>query len=112
MKKQNLFHTYQQRADAKPMWQIAYEAGAGSVEFLRQVALGRRKASEPLARGIEISTDGHVTRKMLRPDVYEDVWGDARGVFARMQEVAACPETVRRRYMGFDDGQASEAGPV
>ena len=112
MKKQNLFHAYQQRADAKPMWQIAYEAGAGSVEFLRQVALGRRQASEPLARGIEMSTGGHVTRAMLRPDVFEDVWGEAHGVMARMKEVAACPETVRRRYMGIDEGQASEAGPI
>lgn len=112
MKKQNLFHAYQQLANAKPMWQIAYEAGAGSVEFLRQVAKGRRKASERLARGIEISTDGHVSRAMLRPDVYEDVWGDARGVFERMEEVAKCPEEVRRRYMGVGDGRAIEAGAV
>ncbi|MEF9946805.1 MAG: hypothetical protein RR800_00435 [Comamonas sp.] len=109
MKKQNLFHAYQQRADAKPMWQIAYEAGAGSVEFLRQVALGRRKASERLARGIEISTGGHVTRLMLRPDVYEDVWGDACAVYERMHEVASCPEAVRRRYMGID-GEKVETG--
>jgi DNA-binding transcriptional regulator YdaS (Cro superfamily) len=100
MKKKNLFHDYQQLPGAKPMWRIAFEAGAGSVEFLRQVAQGRRKASERLARGIEISTDGHVTRKILRPDVFDDVWGDAAAVADRMREVAERPEEVRRQYLG------------
>ncbi len=106
MKKKNLFHDYAQLPGSKPMWQIAFEAGAGSVEFMRQIATGHRTASEEIARGIEIATAGHVSRAMLLPAHRVDaVWGDATAVVDRMKEASADPEGVRRQYLRLDEKQ-------
>lgn len=60
--------------------------------FLYQIAHGKRRASPALARRIEDSTAGAVTRRDLRPDDWGDIWPelvDAEHPWpARAQEAA------------------------
>lgn len=99
MKQENLFTKYLESPGAKPMWLVAYESGAGSVDFLRQVARGERKANPSLARGIEVSTGGLVTCKMLRPDDFDCVWGECAQVRERMEKARRDPAAVRSDFL-------------
>lgn len=45
---------------------------AGSVGYLYQLAGGHRQASPELAKKIEEATGGLVTRRELRPDIFDD----------------------------------------
>lgn len=105
MKQENLFSEYLARPGAKPLWQVAYESGAGSVDSLRQIGRGERRAGAALARGIEISTGGIVSCRMLRPDDHEAIWGANTGVYERIRQVSENPEAARKKSLGKRGGQ-------
>lgn len=95
----SIFDEYQRLPDAKPLWQVAFESGCGSVELLRQIGKGLRRANAAQAVGIELSTGGVVTRQQLRPHDCDVIWGAAKQVHDRMREVQANRKAVYARFV-------------
>lgn len=98
----SVFDEYLSRPGAKPMWQIAYESGCGSVEYLHQIARGKRRANPAQAVGIELSTGGVVSRHHLRPQDSEVIWGTARAVHERMARVQIERKAVYASYVSSE----------
>lgn len=51
---------------------IAAKAGT-TTEYLRQVLACGRRCSASMAKSIESATEGKVSRKALRPDIFSDM---------------------------------------
>ena len=45
-----------------------------SVAYLKQIAYGNKKASASLAVKVEIASNAKITRAMLRPDDWHEIW--------------------------------------
>lgn len=73
--------TESKQQSLKQVWQsmspserdsVAEKAGT-TTAYLRQVLACGRRCGASLAKGIESATDGRVSRKQLRPDLYADM---------------------------------------
>jgi DNA-binding transcriptional regulator YdaS (Cro superfamily) len=73
--------TQSQQQFLKQFWQsmspedretVAAKAGT-TTEYLRQVLACGRRCGASLAKNIESATDGTVSRKVLRPDIFADM---------------------------------------
>ena len=63
-----------------PAEQGAFAGQCGtSIDYLRQVAYGNRACREKLASKVERSSGGAVTRQMLRPDDWQEIWPELTG---------------------------------
>lgn len=51
---------------------VARKAGT-TTEYLRQVLACGRRCGATLAKDIESATEGRISRKMLRPDIFADM---------------------------------------
>ena len=61
---------YYKKLKAGQKKQLADELGT-SLAYLRHLAYSRRKASPKMAQRIELATQRQVSRRDLRPDIYE-----------------------------------------